>query len=611
MCKVIMISDDPQELQLAQQIFDRYDLFKDIAYLSDGQSAIALLKSNLSKPKNLPDIILCDLNMPQENSWKFLEAFEQLHLSLGKTIDFYIISTCTDPADLFRTQLYPFVKDLCQKPLSKNYLILLYLSYQKKVGIANKLHTFIQSTIFKTFNTSYMGGKNLSEQLMIAQQEKAVLSKALSLANTELLLQLEEKSQRAAELMVANIELDFQNKEKGARAAELILANIELDFQNDEKRKRAAELVIANIELDFQNLEKEKRAAELKLANIELDFQNLEKDKRATELIIANKELLFQNLEKEKRAAELIIANTELVFQNQEKEKRAGELVIANTELLFQNQEKEKRADELVLAKKELIYQNKEKGKRAAELVIANIELDFQEVEKEKRADAEAKKDEFFNLVSHELKTPLTNIKAINQVMEKTLDKSQKNYSFNNSAGNSIKRLERLIEDLLDVTKINAGKIDLNIKGFDLTEALTHCVATVQQVSLKHTILLENNAPITFSGDQFRLERVMINLLNNAVKYSPDANQVIVRATVNSEAVIVSVQDFGIGIAKEDVDQLFGRFFRVSKIAMKFQGVGLGLYIAAEIVKRHSGHFIVSSEMGKGSCFTFHLPFQI
>jgi signal transduction histidine kinase len=455
-----------------------------------------------------------------------------------------------------------------------------------------------------------MGSKNLSEQLMIAQQEKAALAKALSLSNTELLLQMEEKSLRAAELLVANIELDYQNKEKGARAAELILANIELDFQNDEKLKRAAELVIANIELDFQNLEKEKRAAELKLANIELDFQNLEKDKRATELIIANKELLFQNLEKEKRAAELIIANTELVFQNLEKEKRADELVIANTELVFQNLEKEKRASELIVANEELIYQNQEKGKRAAELVIANIELDFQEVEKEKRAQSEAKKYEFFNLVSHELKTPLTNIKAINQVMEKNFDKSTKNYPFINSAGNSIKRLERLIEDLLDVTKINSGSIDLNIKTFNLSDALTQSITTVQQISPKHTILLETDMSIICSGDQFKIERVLINLLNNAIKFSPDAHQVIVKATADLEQVVVSVRDFGIGIAKEDIDQLFHRFFRVSKTAMKFQGVGLGLYIAAEIIKKHHGHFTISSEPGKGSCFTFHLPLQ-
>ncbi|MGF7077703.1 ATP-binding protein [Mucilaginibacter sp. UYCu711] len=610
MCKVIFISNDPKEQQLTQQLFDRYNLFKDAVCFLNWPSAIALLKSNSSKPENLPDLVLCDLNIQQESSWKFLEAFEQLYFSLSKTIDFCMIADWTDPADRFRAQLYPFVKDLWQKPLNKDDFILLYLSYQKKDDTTDKLHTFIQSTIHKTFGTPPMSSKNLSEQLLILQQEKAALAKALSLANTELLFQLEEKSQRAAELIVANIELDFQNKEKGARAAELILANIELDFQNDEKRKRAAELAIANIELDFQNLEKEKRAAELKLANIELDFQNLEKDKRATELLIANKELLFQNLEKEKRAAELIIANTELVFQNQEKEKRADELVIANTELLFQNEEKEKRANELVLANKELIYQNKEKGKRAAELVIANIELDFQEVEKEKRAEAEAKKDEFFNMVSHELKTPLTNIKAINQVMEKALDKSEKNYPFINSAGNSIKRLERLIEDLLDVTKINAGDIDLNITSFDLSEALTQSIATVQQISPKHVILLENNIGIIYSGDQFRIERVLINLLNNAIKFSPDADLVIVKATADLVEVTVSVQDFGIGIAKEDIDQLFNRFFRVSKTAMKFQGVGLGLYIAAEIIKRHRGHFTISSKLGKGSFFAFHLPLQ-
>ena len=165
-----------------------------------------------------------------------------------------------------------------------------------------------------------------------------------------------------------------------------------------------------------------------------------------------------------------------------------------------------------------------------------------------------------------------------------------------------------MIEDLLDVTKINAGNIDLNITIFDFSEALAQSIATVQQVSDKHTIIFNGDKNIMYSGDQFRLERVVINLLNNAIKYSPDANQVIVKAAINSQHVLVSVQDFGIGIEKENIDQLFSRFFRVSKTAMKFQGVGLGLYIAAEIIKKHNGTFTIASEPGQGSTFCFQLP---
>jgi signal transduction histidine kinase len=335
-------------------------------------------------------------------------------------------------------------------------------------------------------------------------------------------------------------------------------------------------------------------AAQLKLAN--------------TQLEAAIAELLFEQQEKAKRAAELTVANIELDFQNEEKEKRAAELILANTELLFQNQEKEDRANELAIANKELLYQNQEKQDRADELAVANSELIFQNEEREKRATAAAKKDEFFNMVSHELKTPLTNIKAINQILAKSLNKADRSYRFIARSDQSILRLERLIEDLLDVTKINTGDIDLNLSEFFFTDILTQSIETVQQISPQHTIILENSVDIFYTGDQFRLERVIINLLNNAIKYSPDATQVKVNAFVKGGQITVCVIDSGIGIAKEDITQLFKRFFRVSKIAKQFHGVGLGLYIAAEIVKKHNGTFSITSEPGIGSSFSFHLP---
>ncbi|SDE04922.1 His Kinase A (phospho-acceptor) domain-containing protein [Mucilaginibacter pineti] len=470
---------------------------------------------------------------------------------------------------------------------------------------------------------------NLAKQLIIANQEKAKFEAELILANIELDFQNEEKLKRAEELTIANKELDFQNSEKANRAAELIIANKELAFQNSEKEKRAAELVIAYTQLDVQNREREKRAAELILANTELIFQNREKEKRAAELIIANeelllqnrlkeklaaeliianKELIYQNLEKEKRAHELVIANKKLIFENQEKGKRAAELIIANIELDFQDEEKEKRAAELIIALKELGFQDEEKGKRAAELIIANRELLVQKLEKERRAVAEAKKDEFFNMVSHEFKTPLTNIKAIHQLLEKKTDKADKIYPFLANASNSIKRLEKLIADLLDVTKINSGQIDLNIAAFYFADALTNSIANVELTADKHEIILENTVELLYPGDQFRIEQVLINLLTNAIKYSPDATLVIVSAKTDAKHIIVTVQDFGIGIAKKDIDQLFQRFYRVSEIAMNYQGVGLGLYIAAEIVRKHKGTFSIESEPGKGSSFKFSLP---
>jgi len=274
----------------------------------------------------------------------------------------------------------------------------------------------------------------------------------------------------------------------------------------------------------------------------------------------------------------------------------------------FQDEEKEKRAAELIAALKELDFQDEEKGKRAAELLIVNRDVLIEKQKKERRAAAEAKKDEFFNMVSHEFKTPLTNIKAINQLLEKTTDKNARTYPFILNAGHSIKRLQKLIEDLLDVTKINSGQIDLNLSAFYFSDVLTNSISHVQLMSPGHEIILENSADLFYTGDQFRIEQVMINLLNNAVKYSPNATQIMVSAKKEKGSLVVCVQDFGIGIAKADIDQLFHRFYRVSKTAMNYQGVGLGLFIASEIVKKHSGTFTITSEVGKGSTFCFTLP---
>jgi len=427
----------------------------------------------------------------------------------------------------------------------------------------------------------------------------------LLLAYQQLAFQNKEKEKRAAELIIANIERDFQKVEKEKRAAELILANIERDFQDAEREKRAAELVIANLERDFQNEEKEKRAAELTIANLKLVIQNEEKEKRAAELIIANRELLFQNEEKEKRAAELIIANKELLFQNEEKEKRAAELVIANKELLFQNEEKEKRAAELVIANKELVFQNREKEKRAAELIIANIEIASQNQERE----LNKKKDEFIGLASHELKTPLTSISAYLQFLKRSLVTDEKNHQLIAKALQQVGKLSGLIADLLDVSKIAAGKLPLLPSKFNMTELVSEVIEIVKCGNIKHAIEVTcEDDEITVIADPQRIEQVVINLLSNAMKYSPDADRVIVTVSQTATDVVLTVQDFGIGIKDDHHSRIFSRFYRVEDMAPHISGLGIGLFISDDIISRHGGTLVVESKFGVGSTFSFKLP---
>lgn len=223
--------------------------------------------------------------------------------------------------------------------------------------------------------------------------------------------------------------------------------------------------------------------------------------------------------------------------------------------------------------------------------------------------DNERRKDEFLSIASHELKTPLTSIKAFNQLMKRTSD-AEKLDGFVQKSSDHISRLEKLIGDLLDVSKINAGKLNYTLSPFSFSKMLQDSIESVQHMSSSHEIILEQATDVLYTGDQFRLEQVMNNILTNAVKYSPDGKRVVVNSRIEQGNIVVSVQDFGIGIAKKDLDRLFDRYYRVDNTAMRFEGLGLGLFISSEILKRHKGTFWIESELDHGSTFYFILPIE-
>lgn len=220
---------------------------------------------------------------------------------------------------------------------------------------------------------------------------------------------------------------------------------------------------------------------------------------------------------------------------------------------------------------------------------------------------SEQKKDEFLSIASHELKTPLTSIKAFNQLIARTEDISKVQH-FSVKSAEHIEKLEWLINDLLDVTKINAGKMVYNMQPLNFRKLLLGAIDTIQQTSATHQIVLNGTEEIEFVGDYLRLEQVIQNFLSNAIKYSPKADQVIVEYKLEMGNIVVSVQDFGIGIARKDFSRLFDRYYRVDNSAMRFEGLGLGLFISSEILKRHQGSFWIESEEHKGSTFFFRLP---
>jgi len=220
-----------------------------------------------------------------------------------------------------------------------------------------------------------------------------------------------------------------------------------------------------------------------------------------------------------------------------------------------------------------------------------------------------AKKDEFIGLASHELKTPVTSISGYLQIIEKSVTTEGRDRAFISKARNQVNKLAALISDLLDVSKIQTGKLPFTYSSFDLVRVLKDASEVMQQTNNAHKILLFCDPEyLIVEADQQRIDQVIINLVSNAIKYSPNANQIIVRASTAAGKAKISVQDFGIGIEKEQQERIFTRFYRVENLASHMSGLGIGLYISHEIVKRHHGKLWVESTIGEGSTFFFEIP---
>jgi PAS domain S-box-containing protein len=226
------------------------------------------------------------------------------------------------------------------------------------------------------------------------------------------------------------------------------------------------------------------------------------------------------------------------------------------------------------------------------------------------RLQTEIRKDDFLKIASHELRTPLTTIKGYVQLMELQLseNKPDKLKELIGKSTASIEKLNRLITDLLDVSKIQAGKVSLNKSLFDFDSMVKGCIENVQAGKPTHTIHLRGERGIMYYGDESRIEQVFVNLLQNAIKYSPGAKEVNVYVSRVSDFVKVAVTDYGVGIRQEDHKKIFERFYRVESIQKMFPGIGIGLYVSEQIIHEHGGTLWVESEEGKGSTFSFTLP---
>jgi len=232
------------------------------------------------------------------------------------------------------------------------------------------------------------------------------------------------------------------------------------------------------------------------------------------------------------------------------------------------------------------------------------------------RLYAEAKKaitlrNDFISIASHELRTPVTSLKLYAQVLQKQLARRGEDGLARHFRKMDVQldKLTLLIKDLLNVSRIELGKLAFQEEFFDVNEVVKEVVEQIQLTTTTHLISIEGRIAQPTWGDKDRIGQVLTNLLTNAIKYSPGANSIVVHLTSEQDRAVVGVQDFGIGIEPEHQGHIFDLFYRVSDPEEKtYPGLGIGLHIAHEIIKRHKGDLWVVSEKGKGSLFRFTLP---
>lgn len=226
------------------------------------------------------------------------------------------------------------------------------------------------------------------------------------------------------------------------------------------------------------------------------------------------------------------------------------------------------------------------------------------------RREIERRKDDFLSIASHELKTPLTTIVGYVQMMKKLMpeNSSERFNSIVEKTGLYVNRLNNLLTELLDVSKIQTGNIELHKEVFDFDRVVQETVEGMQSATKTHHITVTGSATHEYSGDESHIIQVINNLMGNAVKYAPDSSEILIHLSRVSNFLKLSVTDYGMGINTEDQKKIFDRFYRVGEIQQQFPGMGIGLYICDQIIKNHGGTLWVESEKGKGSTFSFTLP---
>jgi len=299
---------------------------------------------------------------------------------------------------------------------------------------------------------------------------------------------------------------------------------------------------------------------------------------------------------------------------------RLAELEDANTTIHDLNRDLQRRVDEATAALQE----------RMDELARANNEIENlyrrSQEHVEELEELDKLKSRFLSMASHELKTPLTSISGLAQVllrrMRRRLELGRpEEPEWHDEQGGHVERLEllnsqtarlgRLVDELLDVSRIESGKLEFHWAPVDLSQLLTEVAARLQLATAEHRIQVDiaDSGVTEVVADRDHLEQVLDNLVSNAIKFSPEGGTIQVKLREHPEAVHIGIHDPGVGIPPDQLEAVFGLFYQAEDpVSRRTGGMGLGLYISREIIARHGGRIWAESEPGRGSTFTVSLP---
>ncbi|MDO3641386.1 PAS domain S-box protein [Mucilaginibacter sp. L3T2-6] len=461
---------------------------------------------------------------------------------------------------------------------------------------------------YRSISADFREKERLRAEIETREQEAVALNEELKSANEEITAANEELTSVNAELLEAREELAASNELLERRVEERTLALKESEEQTQALNE---ELMATNEELAKNHRRLRELVDELRLA-----------DERSAKLVAivesSDDAIIGKNLDGTvtswNRGAQQIFGYTEAEIIGRSILTLIPEDLQHEEPVILQQLRNGQKIDHYETIRRtadgKLIYVSLTISPiRDKEGNVVGVSKIARDITDQKRN--EERKNDFIGMASHELKTPLTSLTALVQVLQKKLKDSPDPFipQALNKVRLQTKKMSSLINGFLNISRLESGKLEIIKQSFDLRELINEELDEIRLTVNSHTFTFEPATQVIIEADREKIGSVVSNLLSNAVKYSPRGKLVNVSCTLLNAEVQVSVTDEGMGIRPQDLSRIFDRYYRSeSEHTRNISGFGVGLYLSAEIVRRHNGRIWVESEKGKGSTFYFKLP---